>query len=115
MNKQIEQFELIQKIGEGHFGKAYKALDTISGHYVCLKTFKDCSEESRQSYTAEVRAGQEGMNHQNVIKILAAGIGILTENDLHSETYYIVSELCENGELFDFVKDSKGLEENTAR
>ena len=70
----------MQKIGDGTFGKAYKALNTISNEYVCVKIFKNCDEETRKTYIAEVRAGEEGMNHKNVLKLLAAGFGRLSED-----------------------------------
>lgn len=57
------------------------------------------------------------LNHKHVIKILSAGRSHLIVNDVNlGERNYIVSELCEKGDLFEYVQETdNGLTEKVAR
>ena len=55
-------------------------------------------------------SGVENFDHPNVLKMYGAGHApLLRANGQEMDMrYYTVTELCENGELFDFVQASKG-------
>ena len=57
------------------------------------------------------------MDHPNVLKVRGAGSASLIKLDSTktSPRYYTVTDLCEKGELFDFVNDANGLDEGMAR
>jgi len=63
-----------------------------------------------------VQAGTSGLIHPNVIKLLAAGrSAIKVDGDVQGDCFYIVMELCANGESFDYVEAAGGLEDKYAR
>lgn len=43
------------------------------GTHVALKVFKDLDEDTEKTFKAEVAAGGSGMEHPNVLNLLAAG------------------------------------------
>jgi hypothetical protein len=50
------------------------------------------------------------LNHSNILQLLDSGEGKLYKNGkVKAEKYYLVYELAENGELYDFVMDGDGL------
>jgi serine/threonine protein kinase len=113
----IEHYKLIRQLGDGQFGAGYLAQDTSNNNKCCVKVFKNMDESTEKTFKAEIMAGQSGLNHENIIKLLGAGRSQICKNGKASKTdsYYIVSELCSNGEAFDFVQDAGGLKDHYAR
>lgn len=74
-------------------------------------------ESTEKTFKAEVMAGQSGLAHPNIIRLLGAGRSQIHKNGKASskDSFYIVSELCPNGEAFDFVQDAGGLKDEYAR
>lgn len=73
-------------------------------------------EQSEKTFHAEVTAGQTGMNHKNVLRLLGAGRSSIIKNgSSQGDAFYIVSELANNGEAFDYVEAAGGLTEPKAR
>jgi serine/threonine protein kinase len=63
-----------------------------------------------------LEAGERNLDHPNVLKMLGAGRNMFTQfYEKVGSRFFIVSELCCNGELFDFVQDAGGLREPFAR
>ena len=64
----------------------------------------------------ELEAGQMQIQHPNVLKIFGVGRNNLYEGqqDL-GERYFVVTEVCKNGELFEFVTACQGFPEEIAR
>jgi serine/threonine protein kinase len=114
--RRLEHFKLVKKLGDGTFGVGWEAVDTTSNDVVCVKVFKDDTAISEKSFKDELNIGYLQLEHPNVIRMLGAGRNHLTlgEEDL-GEKYFIVSELAENGELFDFVQEAGGLEAEYVR
>ena len=87
--------------------------------YVCVKVFNEKAEdpETLKSFQAEVQAGNAGFAHPNVIKLISFGTDSIKINGqaVTDQLIYIVSELASNGEAFDYVQDSKGLDERLTR
>ena len=71
-----------------------------------MKIFHDDTENELITYSFRIELGQAfiNMDHPHVLKISGAGRGnfIFGEETL-GERNYIVSEICPNGELFEFV------------
>jgi len=57
------------------------------------------------------------IEHPNLVKILGHGQSKMIKNgkEKTESDFYIVSELCQNGELFDYVYKANGLSENICR
>lgn len=108
---------MIKPLGDGTFGVGWLAEDTKSGDKVCLKIFKNMDEETETTFRAEVTAGQQGLIHPNVLRLLGAGKSDIKKDgeSQGDEAFYIVSELAENGEAFEYVQMAGGLEEPYAR
>ncbi|ESO82954.1 hypothetical protein LOTGIDRAFT_204877 [Lottia gigantea] len=67
----MENFQKIEKIGEGTYGVVYKARDKISGHMVALKKIRLDSESEGVPSTAirEISLLKE-LEHPNVVRLL---------------------------------------------
>lgn len=113
----IEHYKLIRLLGDGTFGTGYLAQDlNANNKRVCIKVFKSMDEETEKTFTSEIVAGQAGLIHPNVLLILGAGRSQIKKNGVvGKDCFYIVSELAENGEAFDFVDLEKALPEPLAR
>lgn len=64
---------MIKKLGDGTFGIGYLARDTNNDLMCCVKVFKEMDAASDKTFRAEVEAGQSGLNHPNVLRLLGAG------------------------------------------
>ena len=116
--KTIEHYRLIKQLGEGNFGVGWLAEDmNTDGNKVCVKIFRNMDESTETSFRAEVSAGQQGLFHKNVLRLLGAGKSELKKDGVTvgDEIFYIVSELAENGESFEYVQMAEGLEDQYAR
>jgi 5'-AMP-activated protein kinase catalytic alpha subunit len=112
----IDVFPLHKILGDGQFGTGWLATDPKSGNKVCVKVFKNTGEQADKSFTIELEAGSRNLDHPNVLRMLGAGRNNFTNNSkAQGERFFIVTELCEKGELFDFVQDAGGLKESYAR
>lgn len=62
-------------------------------------------------------AGQHKLFHENVLRLLGAGKTYITNNGQQeaNEHFFIVSELAENGEAYDYVEMAGGLKPEYAR
>lgn len=58
-------------LGEGAFGTAYLALD--DSNQAAVKVMHDLSEDCADSFDTEIKSGQAGLNHPNVLRIIGAG------------------------------------------
>ncbi|KAI7866683.1 kinase-like domain-containing protein [Mucor mucedo] len=107
------RYEKLYTLGKGNFGKVYLAEDRKSGQQYAVKVvdkklFKSGDQKQhaqREQMICETFAS--GLNHKHIAQVHE----VLTEND----SIYVVMEYVEGGELFDKIKQSKGLAEPTAR
>jgi serine/threonine protein kinase len=114
--KRIEHFLLEKKLGSGAFATAYQAHDNDNSRQVCVKVFKEDDDDVEKSFMVELEAGKMQITHPNVLKIYGVGRNNLIEGETDlGERYFVVTEVCDNGELFEFVTACKGFEENVAR
>jgi serine/threonine protein kinase len=114
--KTLCNFGLIQKIGDGCFGDAYSAINTDTNAKVCVKVFKNVDQNAQESFQTEISFAEK-VNHPNVVKLLGAGRDVIrsANGNTSNDVLYIVSELCANGEAFDYVYDAGGLKPHYAR
>ncbi|CAI2346016.1 unnamed protein product [Caenorhabditis sp. 36 PRJEB53466] len=98
----LDNFRIIEQIGEGGFGVVYSA-ERENGEKVAIKKISRRALQSR--VTAEIQAMKK-MKHRNIVQY----IDDFTEN---GETY-VVMELCEHGSLRSYVKEHGPLSEPSA-
>ncbi len=57
------------------------------------------------------------LDHKNIVRIFSAEVnGVLKKpNKTDKEVMYVVLELAENGELYDYVKDTSSFSEDEVR
>lgn len=110
------QFKLLKLIGRGYTSKVYLTEHTKSNKIVALKMYKK-KEHTPNEFKIEVESMQK-IKHPNVLQIHAANNkGILVrEGKKDKQCVYIVIEIAENAELFDFISEpEKGFPEKIAR
>lgn len=89
----LEEFTLIEKMGDGAFSNVYKAIDRRSGQKVAVKVVRkyELNQSQRANILKEVQI-MRGIDHPSIVKLLK-----FFESDEH---YFLVLELMEGGELF---------------
>lgn len=89
----LEEFKLIEKMGDGAFSNVYKAVDRRSGQKVAVKVVRkyELNQSQRANILKEVQI-MRGIDHPSIVKLLK-----FFESDEH---YFLVLELMEGGELF---------------
>ncbi|AFR92267.2 CAMK/CAMK1 protein kinase [Cryptococcus neoformans] len=108
----LEEFKLIEKMGDGAFSNVYKAVDRRSGQKVAVKVVRKYELNQSQHGNKHLNANfkkrgprvteranilkevqiMRGIDHPSIVKLLK-----FFESDEH---YFLVLELMEGGELF---------------
>ncbi|KAL6472582.1 hypothetical protein MHYP_G00187700 [Metynnis hypsauchen] len=98
-----ESWETMGELGDGAFGKVYKAQNTVSGVMGAAKVMEVRSEEQLEDYITEINI-LAGCRHANIISLLDA---IYFEGWL-----WILIEFCPGGALDDIMLElERGLSE----
>ncbi|KAI0643719.1 Pkinase-domain-containing protein [Trametes meyenii] len=124
--KGLENYKLVEKMGDGAFSNVYKAIDIRSGQKVAVKVVrkyelsasqageKHLNREFKKKPRVTERANilkevqiMRGINHPTIVKLLA-----FFESPEH---YFLVLELMEGGELFHQIVKLTYFSENLAR
>ena len=96
------KYKLISNIGQGSYGNVYLAYNIFTNEKVAIKKiYKTYDEVTEEEIINEIEILKK-LNHPDIVKIL--------EFYKTEQAYYIVSEYCSGGELFDKVE--KHLSEN---
>ncbi|KAF4602255.1 MAPK-activated protein kinase Srk1 [Pleurotus pulmonarius] len=106
--KGLEQFKLLDKMGDGAFSNVYKALDLSTGKKVAVKVVRkfELNAAQRSNILKEVQI-MRGTNHPAIVRLLS-----FSESPEH---YFIVLELMEGGELFHQIVKLTYFSENLSR
>ncbi|CAI5467899.1 unnamed protein product [Closterium sp. Yama58-4] len=104
-----KRFTFFDIIGEGNSGLVGRCYDRISGSlHACKEIFKSrlspCEIKGVYNEVAMMRLLS---GHKNVLSLYKA-----YEDD---NTFYLITNLCTRGDLFDLIAGTKGLDELTAR
>ena len=105
-----EKYEIISQLGEGSYGKVYKVkekgTDIFRAMKIVKKRFSYDNPEEEKRIKKEMQILKK-LDHPNIIKVFEF------YND--KSEFFIISEICEGGELFDkIVKLKKFTERNAA-
>src|SRR5579872_861887 len=63
-------YEVLSKLGEGSFGKVFRAVNNNSGEEVALKVVRDRNTSELRDTIQEVFVGQSFVNHPNLVPIV---------------------------------------------
>lgn len=83
--QQIEDYKIIDKVGEGAMAVVYKALQQSTGRVVAIKTLKLAERELSDRFAREV-AIHEKLKHKNIVE----AIDCFTS---HGRTYFVMEYL----------------------
>ena len=95
-----------EKIGEGGFGVVKKGVHKLSGNVVAIKII------SKITHVREIRSIKNEVKifsfclHPNIVRMY--------ESFESSEYIYIVMEYMKGGDLYQYIKNNKSINENTA-
>ena len=98
-------YRILYKISSGSFGRVYRCDDPHSGRVVAIKLLRKKWSVDKHKIELFMREGRMGMSlqHPNIGEIIAVN------QDRASQTYYIVMEFVEGGNLRDFLNIRKKL------
>jgi len=104
-----EKYDLISQLGEGTYGRVLKVKEKDSNIFRAMKIIKKRSNyknpEEEKRIKKEIHILRK-LDHPNIIKVF--------EFYNHKSEFYIISELCEGGELFDRIIKLKKFTEKLA-
>ena len=114
-----EQFKVLKPLGKGYTAEVLLAQHLESDYQLAIKIYKPTGNPKmlEKSFANEVTT-MRGVNHPNVVKILAGNNqGIMKRpGKIERQIMYMGIELCPGGEFFDYIADpGKGFNDNTAR
>ena len=101
----LNEFELIDEIGEGKYGKVYMAQHKETGFLCALKTVskvKIKEEDIEEPFIREIKI-QMYLNHPHIVKLY----GFFADED----NIYLIMECCISGHLLSVMKQKKIFEE----
>uniref|UniRef100_A0A0W0FCL0 Protein kinase domain-containing protein n=1 Tax=Moniliophthora roreri TaxID=221103 RepID=A0A0W0FCL0_MONRR len=104
----LENFKLLDKMGDGAFSNVYKALDLTSNNKVAVKVVRkfELNASQRANILKEVQI-MRGVHHPSIVKLIS-----FSESPEH---YFLVLELMEGGELFHQIVKLTYFSENLSR
>ena len=97
-----EEYEFIENIGQGMYGRVYKAKNKKENKYYAIKrlNFKDINEKEKKQINNEVSCIKK-LKHPNII---------LYKDSFNDEDNYfnIVTTFCEGGDIYNKIQNQKG-------
>lgn len=103
-----DSYRIGSKLGDGAFGSVRKITHRVTGEVRAVKTIHKKtlrSEEERQTFFNEVSV-LRSLDHPNILK--------LYEFFQDEKNYYLITELCSGGELFDRIINNGSFSEAVA-
>jgi calcium-dependent protein kinase len=92
-------------VGQGGFGKVYKALYKETDQFRAIKVMKKSQANTVKSFQIEVSIFKK-LDHPNIIK--------LYEMWEDKSYYFLVMDFCEGGDLLDRIDEKQGLDAGQA-
>jgi len=104
----LDNFQLLDKMGDGAFSNVYKAIDLRTKSKVAVKVVRkyELNASQRSNILKEVQI-MRGTHHPSIIKLMS-----FSESPEH---YFLVLELMEGGELFHQIVKLTYFSENLSR
>ena len=113
----LGKYEIKRTLGSGASCKVKLAVDTETGAKVAVKIMKNSLDDAtRELIMNEISAMLNINNHPNVVQLLDHGNAEYSNSQGKiKEVWYIVLELANGGELFDFIDSLGSFDERVAR
>ena len=117
MPSSIGRFEIGRTLGEGASCKVKLGTDTKTGRKVAVKIINDSLDQTNKNLVKNEVEAMGKFKHGNVVEQIECGVGTYdkAEGKKSRTVDYIVLELCQGGEVFDYVANSGKFEERIAR
>ena len=97
-----DEYEFIENIGQGMYGRVYKAKNKIENKYYAIKrlNFKDINEKEKKQINNEVSCIKK-LKHPNIISY---------KDSFNDEDNYfnIVTTFCEGGDIYNKIQKQNG-------
>lgn len=91
-----KDYQINEILGTGAFGEVRKCMSTKTGHIRAVKIIKKTKMTPKEQKTLQTEINiLKGMDHPNIVKIYEAY--------QDKRRYFIVTELCTGGQLFDQI------------
>ena len=100
-NEPLEDYAQIKLLGKGTFGEVYLVKHKITGIIRAMKVIDKNNEEeeiSEEEILNEINVLKK-IDHPNIMKIF--------EIYKKKSTYYLITEFCEGGDLYNFISENK--------
>ena len=94
----MEDYDFDKELGSGAYGTVYLAHHKSSGSKRAIKVIRKNNVEDADAFQHEIKILMS-MDHPNIIKLYD-----VYETD---DFVYLITELCEGGELFFYITKSK--------
>ena len=101
----MEDYDFDKELGSGAYGTVYLAHHKSSGSKRAIKVIRKNNVEDADAFQHEIKILMS-MDHPNIIKLYD-----VYETD---DFVYLITELCEGGELFFYITKSKHQTEDEA-
>ncbi len=101
------RYHIKEQIGHGGYGEVRKVQDKVTGELLAMKTIpkRACADLNASSIATEIEILKK-LDHPHIIK--------LYEFAQDDNNYYLITELCTGGELFDRITTYKNFTELVA-
>jgi len=101
----LEKYSIIKDLGEGSFGKVYLVMHKDSKVQRAMKEIKKDENTLEKDIQNEITILKK-LDHPNIVKIY--------EFFSHKDKYYLITEYCNEGELYDHINKIRIFEEDHA-
>lgn len=108
-----EQYDVIEKLGKGHFAEVYLCVEKCSGQRYAVKIFT----KNTHGKESEERSKTEGLQQEIAVLMGIKHPNLLCLKDTFDErkAVYLVLELAAEGELFNLIVMKQKLTEDETR
>jgi calcium-dependent protein kinase len=107
-DKISKSYKILEKIGEGSFGKVYKVIYILTNQLRAMKLVKKESvqyQDDEKKFLKEIEVLSK-LDHPNIIKVY--------EYFVDKKNFYVINELATGGELFDQISKIQFFNEHDA-
>lgn len=115
----IENYDILETLGNGAYGKVKLARKVITGQLCAVKIISSSKPGYHRAvdfFFNETQDRVKLLDHTNIVKVEGYSDVpyLVTKNGRSSENMFIALELAERGEMFDYM-NVKPFDERTAR
>ena len=91
----LDNYDVIKQLGKGGYGKVYEVRHKKTGEIRACKHLSKLSIKNLDKFEREIQILIKS-DHPNIIKLF--------EYFIDEDNYYLITEYCNGGDLFDLIK-----------